>query len=102
MGQENTAPRKINGVSGVEGQVMQSGGPGAVETWAPMVITPLGGIAIQIINKTGVASVKGTGGAASAFFLKSSQAPNPARPAPSASTPLLAMIHLLILTPLVS
>jgi len=33
MGQENTAPRKINGVEGVLGQVMKSGGPEAVETW---------------------------------------------------------------------
>ncbi len=33
MGQENTSPRKINGVEGVLGQVMKSGGPGAVETW---------------------------------------------------------------------
>ena len=60
MGQQNAAERKINKVSGVAGQLITSGGPNAVETWAPMIITPLGGIAIQIINKTGVASVKGT------------------------------------------
>ena len=33
MGQENTAPRKINGVEGVAGQVMVSGGPGTLERW---------------------------------------------------------------------
>jgi len=34
VGQENTAPRKINGVEGVAGQAMVSGGPGVVERWA--------------------------------------------------------------------
>jgi len=33
MGQENTAPRKINGVEGALGQIMQSQGPGVVEQW---------------------------------------------------------------------
>ena len=60
MGQVNESELKINKTSGVTGQLITSGGPDAVETWAPMVITPLGGIAIRIINKTGVASVKGT------------------------------------------
>jgi len=35
MGQENTAPRKINGAEGTLGQIMQSQGPGVVETWEP-------------------------------------------------------------------
>lgn len=34
MGQENTAPRKINGVEGAAGQVMESQGPEVVEQWA--------------------------------------------------------------------
>jgi len=34
MGQENDAPRKINGVEGALGQLMQSQGPGVVEKWA--------------------------------------------------------------------
>jgi len=33
MGQENTVPRKINGVEGAAGDVMQSGGPGVIESW---------------------------------------------------------------------
>ncbi len=33
MGQENTAPRKINGVEGAAGQVILSGGPGVLEIW---------------------------------------------------------------------
>ncbi|KKK65949.1 hypothetical protein LCGC14_2969010 [marine sediment metagenome] len=60
MGQANEAERKINNVSGVAGQPIISGGPDGLDQWAPMIFTPLGGIAIQIINKTGVASVKGT------------------------------------------
>ncbi len=60
MGQVNAAEKKINGVSGVTGQIILSGGPDAVETWGPAIITPLGGIAIQLTNKTGAPSVKGT------------------------------------------
>lgn len=33
MGQENTVPRRINGVEGAAGQVMLSGGPGVLEIW---------------------------------------------------------------------
>jgi len=33
MGQENTVPRRINGVEGAVGQRMASGGPGVIETW---------------------------------------------------------------------
>ena len=33
MGQENDHPRRIIGVEGTAGEVMRSGGPGAVETW---------------------------------------------------------------------
>ncbi len=60
MGQENTAPRKINGVEGVAGQLITSGGPGQVEAWAETVITPLGGICIRLENRTAGVSVRGT------------------------------------------
>lgn len=60
MGQENTSERKINGVEGAPGQLMASGGPGQVETWSEVAITPIGGICIRLLNKTGVASVLGT------------------------------------------
>ena len=60
MGQENTAPRKINGVEGVAGQLIASGGPGVLEAWSEVIVTPLGGICIRLLNKTGVASVLGT------------------------------------------
>lgn len=60
MGQDNTAPRKINGVEGAAGQLMASGGPGQLEEWAEVAITPLGGICIRLLNKTGAASILGT------------------------------------------
>ena len=60
MGQENTAPRKINGVEGVAGQMMASGGTGLIETWTEVAITPLGGICIRLENRTGGISVLGT------------------------------------------
>jgi len=60
MGQANDAPRKINGVEGAPGQLIISGGPGQVEEWAEVAITPLGGICIRLLNKTGAASVLGT------------------------------------------
>ncbi|GAH36735.1 unnamed protein product [marine sediment metagenome] len=36
MGQDNIVPRRIDGVEGVAGQVMVSGGPGVVESWGAM------------------------------------------------------------------
>ena len=60
MGEANTVPRKINGVEGVAGQLIVSGGPGEIETWSKIGSTSLGGITMQLTNKTGVASVKGT------------------------------------------
>jgi len=60
MGQENTAPRKIDGVEGAAGQLTVSGGPGQIESWAESAITPIGGICIRLLNKTGAASVLGT------------------------------------------
>ncbi len=36
MGQENTVPRRIDGVEGAAGEVIISSGPGAVETWGPI------------------------------------------------------------------
>jgi len=60
MGQENDAPKKINGVEGAAGQLMVSGGPDQVEAWAETVITPIGGICIRLLNKTGADSVLGT------------------------------------------
>ncbi len=59
MGQANDAERKINGVGGLLGQFMVVN-PGGVETWSKIAITSIGGIAIQLTNKTSVASVKGT------------------------------------------
>ncbi len=60
MGQTNTSERKINDISGEAGQLLRSAGPGLVETWSNIIVTPLGGIAVRLTNKTGVASVKGT------------------------------------------
>ena len=60
MGQANTVPRKINGVESDAGQLMAGGGPGVLEVWAEAAVTPLGGICIRLLNKTGVASVLGT------------------------------------------
>ena len=60
MGQANAAPRRINKVEGANGQFMISGGPGQIEKWAEVAITPLGGICIRLLNKTGGASVLGT------------------------------------------
>ncbi len=60
MGQENTAPMKINGVEGVAGQLIVSGGPGQTEAWAEIAITPLGGICIRLENRTAGVSVRGT------------------------------------------
>lgn len=60
MGQANDAPRKINGVEGAPGQLIISGGPGQVEEWAEVAITPLGGICIRLENRTAGVSVLGT------------------------------------------
>jgi len=40
MGQVNTIPRRINGIEGVAGQALLSGGPGAIETWGNVVDGP--------------------------------------------------------------
>jgi len=60
MGQENTSPRKINGVEGELGQLMASGGTGQVEVWTEVAVTPLGGICIRLENRTAGVSVLGT------------------------------------------
>ena len=60
MGQENDLPRKINGVEGALGQMMASGGPGQLETWSEVAITPLGGICIRLENRTAGVTVRGT------------------------------------------
>ena len=46
MGQANTLPRRINGVEGVAGQVMVSGGPGVVESWADRAALTVGKVEV--------------------------------------------------------
>ena len=60
MGQANTVPRKINGVEGAAGQLIASSGPGQLEVWSEVAVTPIGGICIRLENRTAGVSVLGT------------------------------------------
>ncbi|MBA7682892.1 hypothetical protein ES703_91248 [subsurface metagenome] len=58
MGQDNTVPRRINGVEGAVDEVMISGGPGVCESWGAMAaglaFTELAGIEYKVVNNINV------------------------------------------------